>query len=82
MASGQQVTRRLRDRRGHRGAPGDFTAAPASSSSPPGETTKTVNVTAINDALDEAIETFNVGLTNPAATISDATGVGTIVDDD
>ena len=49
----------------------------------PGETTKEVAVTVNGDALDEADETFSLQLSSPTgATITDATGIATIVDDD
>ena len=42
-----------------------------------------MTVAVLGDAIDEANETFNVDLTNPAnATLADAQGVGTITDDD
>jgi uncharacterized protein (TIGR03437 family) len=49
----------------------------------PTETTKTVNVTVSGDTTIEADETFNVNLSGATnANISDATGVGTITNDD
>ncbi|HEY0170961.1 MAG TPA: Calx-beta domain-containing protein [Pyrinomonadaceae bacterium] len=49
----------------------------------PGETSKTVEVRVFDDAADEPDETFFVNLTSPSwATISDAQGVGTILNDD
>jgi uncharacterized repeat protein (TIGR01451 family) len=49
----------------------------------PGETSKTITVTINGDIDDEPNETFFVNLSNASgATISDAQGVGTIVDDD
>ncbi|MCA1674977.1 MAG: hyalin, partial [Actinobacteria bacterium] len=48
-----------------------------------GETTKTVTVNITGDTVPEANETFNLILSAPTgATISDTTGVATIVDDD
>ncbi len=48
-----------------------------------GTTTQTFAVTTINDTTAEQTETFNVTLTSPTnATIADATGVGTITDND
>jgi hypothetical protein len=49
----------------------------------PGETSKTVRVAILGDAAFEPDETFQVLLRNPVgATISDGTGVGTILNDD
>ena len=49
----------------------------------PGETVKTVSIVLIDDDVPEADETFGVVLSNPVgATIADALGVVTIVDDD
>jgi DNA-binding cell septation regulator SpoVG len=48
-----------------------------------GETTKTVTVNVVADSVKEADETFNVVLSGASgAPISDATGVGTILNDD
>ncbi len=45
----------------------------------PTESSKTIEVTAINDELDEALETFTVDLSNPSnATVSDGTATGII----
>ena len=50
----------------------------------PGETTKTVTVNITNDTTVESNETFNVNLSNAStnATIVDAVGVATIVDNE
>jgi hypothetical protein len=49
----------------------------------PGETSKTVTVLVNGDRLGEPVETFFVNLTEPTnAVITDAQGVGTIVDDE
>ena len=49
----------------------------------PGQTSKTVTVAVNGDTLDEANETFTVNLSAATnATIADAQGVGTIIDDD
>ena len=46
-------------------------------------TTRTITVPVVGDVLDEANETYTVNLSNATnATIADATGVGTITDDD
>ena len=65
-------------------APGDYTAlAAATITFNPGETSKVVNVAVAGDTLDEANETFTLNLSSPVnATIADATGTGTITDDD
>lgn len=62
----------------------DYTAVPATTVSfAAGETSKTVNITVLGDNTVESDETFKVKLTVPTgATISDAAGIGTIVDDD
>ncbi len=65
-------------------AGGDYVAvASAPVTFAAGETTKTVSVDVKGDTTGEANETFTVKLTAPTgATVSDDTGVGTIVDDD
>lgn len=48
-----------------------------------GETSRTVDVTLLDDSTDEPDETFTVDLSNPVnGQISDASGQGTIQDDD
>jgi hypothetical protein len=62
----------------------DYTGGSGTLTFTTGQTSKTVTVPILQDALDEFDETFNVNLSNvtgPAA-IADATGVGTITDDD
>ena len=49
----------------------------------PGQTSQTIVVTTLGDRRDEADETLNVNLAAPVnATIADAQGIGTILDDD
>ena len=49
----------------------------------PGETSKTVNVPILGDALDEPDETFELNLASPShAALGDAVGLGTITDND
>lgn len=49
----------------------------------PGQTSQTINLPIGRDLLDEDDETFTVNLSNPTnASISDAQGVGTILDND
>src|SRR5213078_2412861 len=65
-------------------APADYTAVPTTTLTfNPGETNKTVAVQVRGDTLNEPNETFAVNLSNPVnATITTATGTGTIIDDD
>ena len=64
-------------------APADYSAKTGSLVFAPGQTTKEVAVSSVEDALDEAVETFTLGLSNPVkATIADSSGLGTIIDDD
>src|SRR5439155_11733781 len=62
----------------------DYTAVPAPRHTfNPGETNKTLSVQVQGDTLNELNETFTVNLSNPVnATITTATGIGTIIDDD
>jgi len=61
----------------------DYVAAAGSLSFAPSETSKTVDVTANGDTLDESNEGFTLDLSGATnATIADAQGVGTITDDD
>ncbi|MFQ5507807.1 MAG: Calx-beta domain-containing protein, partial [Leptospirillia bacterium] len=61
----------------------DYTAVTGNLSFAPGEISKTVAVTVLDDALDEDVETFDVNLSGATgAGIFDATGIGTITDDD
>ncbi|MEQ1860602.1 MAG: Calx-beta domain-containing protein [Chthoniobacteraceae bacterium] len=65
----------------------DYTAATGMLSFALGETTKTFDVTVLGDATDENDETFTVNLSNATGLgagngISDAQGVGTIIDDE
>lgn len=61
----------------------DFTAAGGTVSFAPGATTAQAVVDVTGDITAELNETFAVTLTNPSgATVADATGIGTIADDD
>ena len=68
------------------GSPTDYTPRSSTLTFNAGTTTQTVTVTVSSlqsDALDELDETFEFRLSAPTnATIADATGIGTIVDDD
>ncbi|MFC7298174.1 Calx-beta domain-containing protein [Herminiimonas aquatilis] len=84
-ASGQTVTVGYNTSNGTATAGSDYTAASNTLTFAPGETTKTITVSIINDTVYEGAtgETFNVNLTSPSnATISDNLGVGTITDND
>jgi len=61
----------------------DYVAASGILSFAPGQTTKTITVQVKGDRLREANETLKVSLTAPSnATISDALGIGTILNND
>lgn len=61
----------------------DYTAASGTLNFAAGESSKTVTVAVLGDAVDEANETFRLVLSAPVnATLGDATGMGTIVDND
>jgi hypothetical protein len=65
-------------------ADNDYAATSGTLTFPPGSSAQPVNVTVNGDTKFEANETFFVNLSNPTggATIGDAQGQGTIVDDD
>lgn len=69
---------------GSASTPNDYTAASATGVTIlAGNTTATINVTSLEDVIDEAPQTFNVTLSNPTnATIADPLGIGTITDND
>ena len=59
----------------------DYTAADGTLHFEPGETTRTIAVTTLTDELVEGSERFTVELSDSvAATVTDATGVGTITE--
>ncbi|HEX8649375.1 MAG TPA: Calx-beta domain-containing protein [Pyrinomonadaceae bacterium] len=63
--------------------PSDYAASAGTVSFSPGATMQTIMVPVNGDVFDEANENFFVNLTSPGnSTISDATGVCTIIDDD
>jgi hypothetical protein len=65
-------------------APADYAATSGTVTFAPGETSKTVTVPVVPDAVDEPNETFTLNLSAPSAGVFlvDGQGVGTIVDDD
>ncbi len=79
-ASGQTVTVDFATANSSAVAGADYTSQTGSVTFAPGETTKTISVPVLGDLLDEPDETFVVNLSN--ATIADAQGLGTILDDD
>jgi hypothetical protein len=60
----------------------DYTATSGSLSFPAGTTSKSVAVTVLDDALNEADETLTFNLSNGSKTIADPQAVATILDDD
>lgn len=61
----------------------DYTATSGTLTFASGETSKTISVNVLNDAIYEGNETFAVNLTSPVnATIADTQGIGTIVEND
>jgi hypothetical protein len=64
-------------------APADYTARTGRVTIPAGATVATVPVSLLDDSTDEASETFELRISAPAAaTLGDAAGVGTILDND
>ena len=61
----------------------DYQSTGGSLTIPAGQTQATVTVPLIDDAIDEPTETFTITLSGPTnATLNDATGVGSITDDE
>ena len=61
----------------------DYASASSTLTFAAGETSKTVDVPTVNDALAESSEQFRITLSAPSgATIGDALGTATIIDDD
>ena len=83
-ASAQTVTVVASTANGTAAAPGDFTARNnVTLTFPAGTTSQSFAVVTINDSAVENTETFNVNLSGATnATIADAQGVGTILDND
>jgi chitinase len=82
-ASAQTVTVAYATANGTATAPADFTAVAGTLTFAPGVTSQTVSVPLVTDSTVEANETFSLVLSSPAnATIADAAGVATIVNDD
>ena len=82
-ASAAAVTVNYATANGTATAGSDYVAQSGVLTFAPGETQKTIQVTAIGDGLVEANEGFTVVLTNPSgATLADGVGAGTITNDD
>jgi len=64
--------------------PADYIAATGTATIAANATTTTISIAVVGDTLDEANETFSVNLSNASANaaITDAQGIGTIVDND
>ncbi|HVF75726.1 MAG TPA: Calx-beta domain-containing protein [Acidimicrobiales bacterium] len=81
--SSKTVTANYTTANGTATAPGDYTAKSGTVTFAPGETTKNVTVLVAGDTAIENNETFFVDLSTPtSATILDARGQATIVDND
>ncbi|MGQ0583323.1 MAG: Calx-beta domain-containing protein [Reyranella sp.] len=82
-ASASAVTVNFATANGTATAGTDYVAQSGSLTFAPGETQKTIQVSAIGDAVVEANEGFTVVLSNPlGATLADGTAAGTITNDD
>ena len=84
-ASGREVTVGYATSDGTAMAPGDYTAARATLTFAPGETSKSVTVPIVDDDLDEPEETFTMVLGQPQGatlSLSMSEATGTIVDND
>ena len=82
-ASGLPVTVDFATADGSATAASDYAAQSGTLTFTPGQTTKTITVQVVADNVNETNETFTIGLSNPTnATISSATGTGTIQNDD
>jgi hypothetical protein len=83
VASGRVVTVQYSTSSGTAMAPADYGSASGTLSFAPGDTTKPVPIVVQGDPTDENNETFTITLSSPSnVTLGDATGIGTIVDDD
>ena len=82
-ASGRTVTVDFATADGTAVAGSDYNATTGTLTFAPGDTTRTINLTILNDTTDEANEKLTVELSNASgATILDDTGEGTITDND
>jgi hypothetical protein len=83
-ASGKIVTVNYATSNGTAIAPGDYSVTSGNLSFSPGQTSKTFNISIVNDSLDEPDETVNLALSSPSnATLgSPSSSTLTIQDDD
>ncbi len=82
-ASGNAITVDYQTSNGTAIAPDDYTSTSGTLTILAGSTSGTINVTIIDDTIDESNETFTVDLSSPVnANISDNQAVGTIYDND
>nr|MBC8184547.1 T9SS type A sorting domain-containing protein [candidate division KSB1 bacterium] len=82
-ASGFEISVDYQTTNGLAVAPDDYTETSGTVTITAGSTTSTINIPILEDTISEANETFTVDLNNPVnATIADAQGLGTIVDND
>ena len=82
-ASGRPVAVNFAAQGGTAVAPEDYTSSAGMLSYAPGETTKTITVPVVGDAVNEAHESFTVELSAASnATIADGSGLATINDND
>ena len=80
--SSQVVTVEYRTVDGTAGAGSDYSATSGTLRFAPGDTSKTIRVPTLRDAVAEPVETFTVVLSNPSGTnVVHDTGVGTITDE-
>jgi glucose/arabinose dehydrogenase len=80
---GQQTSVQYSTAPGTAAAGADYTPVTGVVTFPPNQTSRTVSVPLVNDALDEDDETFVVNLTAPSGvSIGDGQAQGTITDDD
>jgi hypothetical protein len=83
-AASQTVTVNYATSNGSAQSGSDYTNASGALTFNPGQTSRTINITVLGDIVDEGSqENFTVTLSNPTnAALADATGSGTILDDD
>jgi CSLREA domain-containing protein len=82
-ASATPVTIAFATANGTATAPADYQSQTGALTFAPGDTSETITITVVGDAIDEPNETFTVNLSAPVgATLADGQGVGNILDDE